>query len=69
MKYFSTFSGIGGFELGIGNRGECVGYSEIDKYAIKVYEKQFDHKNHGDITRIREKELPDFELFVGGFPC
>ncbi len=34
MKYFSTFSGIGGFELGIGDKGECTGFSEIDKYAI-----------------------------------
>jgi len=82
MKYFSTFSGIGGFELGIYRAFDkqfapieqdrkrryrttdemgsnvlstgwssplCVGYSEIDKYAIKVYEKQFgDHKNYGE---------------------
>ncbi len=74
MRYFSMFSGIGGFELGIqrafnkqlteieqdrqgGNRSSdevehdvlptsrttplCVGYSEIDKYAIKVYERNF----------------------------
>lgn len=41
MKYFSMFSGVGGFELGIGDRGECVGYSEIDKYAILTYERHF----------------------------
>ena len=106
MKYFSTFSGIGGFEYGIqqaiankikpkeqsekciisklgdstnfansnGNRGwtsaTCVGYSEIDKYAIKVYERQFNgHKNYGDITTINANELPDFDCLVGGFPC
>jgi len=70
MKYFSTFSGIGGFALGIeqayelsklateskdstdnksgasqhGERPLCVGYSEIDKYAVEVYEKHFKHK-------------------------
>lgn len=96
MKYFSTFSGIGGFELGIQNaydnrpnirnrntdlqehlpdteveqgRVTCVGYSELDKYAIETYEKHFNHKNYGDITKINEKELPDFDLLVGGFPC
>ena len=96
MKYFSTFSGIGGFELGIikayelskvANKSEdstdikstapqhwerplCVGYSEIDKYATQVYSKHFpEHKNYGDITKINEKELPDFDLLVGGFPC
>ena len=47
----------------------CIGYSEIDKYAIQVYEKHFKHKNFGDITKIKEDELPDFDLLVGGFPC
>src|SRR3990167_3393030 len=69
MKYFSTFSGIGGFELGIGNRGGCIGYSEIDKYAIQIYEKHFNHKNYGDITTINASDLPDFDLLIGGFPC
>jgi len=70
MKYFSMFSGIGGFELGIGDKGECVGYSEIDKYAIQTYEKHFGgHKNYGDTTKIRPEELPDFDLLCGGFPC
>jgi len=69
LKYFSMFSGIGGFELGIGERGECIGYSEIDKYAIKVYERHFKHENKGNATTINERELPDFDLLVGGFPC
>lgn len=102
MKIFSTFSGIGGFEVGIqrafDNRQEtdnergsteaipdrmpdaerinverpisCVGYSEIDKYAISIYEKHFPGvKNYGDITKINAKELPDFDCLVGGFPC
>jgi DNA-cytosine methyltransferase len=98
MKYFSMFSGIGGFELGIQRawnqgRGEqsteewehsaeselhteseyspiCIGYSEIDKYAISTYEQHFEgHRNYGDATRINPEELPDFDLLVGGFPC
>lgn len=123
MKYFSLFSGIGGFELGIQqayeslcnahgsedggikenkkrNEGQrflstegenistqerpvseritdivnerplCVGYSEIDKYAIATYQSHFpNHKNYGDITKINEQELPDFDMLVGGFPC
>jgi DNA (cytosine-5)-methyltransferase 1 len=48
----------------------CIGYSEIDKYAIQIYEKQFPNtKNYGDITKIRTDELPNFDLLVGGFPC
>lgn len=48
----------------------CIGYSEIDKYAIQIYQKHFpEHKNYGDITKIDPKDLPDFDLLVGGFPC
>ena len=70
MKYFSAFSGIGGFELGMPKNWECVGYSEILDSAIKIYQKHFpNHKNYGDITKINPADLPDFDLFVGGFPC
>lgn len=70
MKYLSLFSGIGGFELGIGDRGECVGFSEIDPYAIQIYKRHFpQHKNYGDITKIKPEELPDFDFLCGGFPC
>ena len=54
---------------GWGKCPECIGYSEIDKYAVQVYEKHFNHKNYGDITTITPNELPDFDLLVGGFPC
>ncbi len=48
----------------------CVGYSEIDKYAIQTYQSHFpDHHNYGDITKIKAEDLPEFDLIVGGFPC
>jgi len=73
MKVFSMFSGIGGFELGTVMASkdiEFVGYSEIDKYAIQIYEKHFSGVyNYGNATRINPRELPDFDILVGGFPC
>ncbi len=73
MRYFSVFSGIGGFEKAIQDvfpNALCVGYSEIDKYAVKVYQQHFPtHRNFGDITKINVKSLPDFDLLVGGSPC
>lgn len=67
------FTGIGGFEYGIQTalpNAECVGYSEIDKYAIQTYERHFpEHKNYGDATKIKADELPDFDMLCGGFPC
>ena len=48
----------------------CIGYSEIDRYATKIYQAHYpDHKPYGDITTIVTTELPDFDLLVGGFPC
>lgn len=76
IRYFSMFSGIGGFELGIEQAAknlslttECVGYSEIDKHAIATYERHFNHDNYGDATTIDPAALPEFDLLVGGFPC
>lgn len=118
FRYFSTFTGIGGFEIGIQNAFRAshrrsqensagahedgqgfltttreatrtkdgrpgpgtpdkfdegpllVGYSEIDKYAISVFERHFKGvRNYGDITKINASELPDFDCLVGGFPC
>lgn len=71
MKYLSLFSGIGGFEIPMQKLNwECVGFSEIDPYAIKVYENHFPkHINYGDITKIIADDLPDFDLICGGFPC
>lgn len=48
----------------------CVGFSEINIYATRVYQQHFPtHHNYGDITKIDANELPDFDLLVGGFPC
>ena len=26
-------------------------------------------KNYGDITKLNPDDLPDFDIFMGGFPC
>jgi len=72
--YFSMFSGIGGFELGISkatnNSWECIGHSEINKYANQIYDRHFRGvKNYGDATKIIPDELPNFDMLCGGFPC
>lgn len=71
MKFLELCAGIGGFRQALENlRCKCVGYSEIDKYAIKLYSAWYnDECNFGDVTKIEAEKLPDFELLVGGFPC
>lgn len=51
---------------------ECVGRSEIDRYAIKACEAVFPKEigmNYGDISRIDWERVPDFDLFTMTSPC
>jgi len=66
------FAGYGGAEFSLKKAGieyECIGFSEIDKYAIQCFEQNHKGKNFGDCTKINPNELPDFDLLTGGFPC
>jgi DNA (cytosine-5)-methyltransferase 1 len=48
----------------------CVGACEIDSYARLIYAKQFPGvRIWEDATKIDPKELPDFDVLTGGFPC
>lgn len=73
LRIFEGFAGFGGASFGLKKAGIphiVVGYSEIDKYANQLYE--LNHPgviNFGDISTIQPKDLPDFDLFTGGFPC
>ncbi len=73
LKYLSLFSGCGMFEAAIKEvfpDAKCVGFSEIDRFAISVYQNHYpNHKPLGDITKIDIYSLPDFDLMVCGFPC
>jgi len=73
IKVFEAFAGYGGASFGLKRANiphEVVGFSEIDKFAIELFNKNFPNiKNYGDITQIDPYALPDFDLFTGGFPC
>lgn len=70
LRYFSMFTGVGGFELGIGDRAECIGFSEIDRNASELLHAKWPNiRNYGDARQINPGELPDFDILCGGFPC
>ena len=83
IRVFEGFAGYGGGSFGLKRLKEnipnidyeVVGYSEFDKYAANLFhanhkDKQGNPlKNWGDITQIEPNELPDFDMFMGGFPC
>lgn len=73
LRVFEAFAGYGGASFGLKKSGipyEVVGYSEVDKFAIEIFELNIPRvKNYGNIMEINPKDLPDFDLFTGGFPC
>ena len=75
IKLLSLFTGIGAFEKALERLNveyELVGFSEIDKYAIKSYcaiHNVTEDKNYGDISQIDENKLPNFDIMTWGFPC
>ncbi len=84
-KFIDLFAGIGGFHLAFLNAGKrlgienkCVFASEWNEAARKTYELNFRkidpdlfYSNNfaGDITKVNEKDIPDFDILTGGFPC
>src|SRR6185369_8947599 len=74
MNFLDMFSGLGGLPLAAywsGLQAENHYFSEVDPYAISVYQRRFpDASAAGDCRRIDYASLPAGEWLVcGGFPC
>ncbi len=83
IRIFEGFAGYGGGSFGLKRLKEnnpnidyeVIGYSEFDKFASELFDANHKDKygkplkNWGDITKIDPNELPDFDMFMGGFPC
>lgn len=75
LKSIDLFAGIGGIRLGFdnafGKNIETVFVSEWDEYAQKTYTLNFndDFDIAGDITKIKESDIPEFDICLAGFPC
>lgn len=71
MKAASFFSGIGGIDLGLENAGmEVVFQCEILTFGQIVLKKHWPSVSfREDITKICGDDIPDVDIFAGGFPC
>ena len=71
MRVASFFAGIGGFDLGFERAGmEVVFQCEINKFCQKILHKHWpDVKLHSDITKLDVSDIPEADLWCGGFPC
>lgn len=75
LKSIDLFAGIGGIRMGFdrafGKGIETVFVSEWDEYAQKTYLANFKDgfPIAGDITKIKESDIPPFDICLAGFPC
>ncbi|RPH29403.1 MAG: DNA (cytosine-5-)-methyltransferase [Bacteroidales bacterium] len=77
IKFIDLFAGLGGIRIGfenafkeLGVETECVMTSEIKPHAVKALENNFKHSLFvGDIFKIKNEDVPDFDFLLGGFPC
>ena len=69
-KFIDLFAGIGGFRMALESFGaECMFTSEKNRYARETYWENFDVVPKGDITRIKEEDIPRHNILCAGFPC
>ena len=73
MIVLSLFDGMSCGQIALERAGiEVDNYfaSEIDKYAIQVAKYNYPNTQHiGDVTKVKESELPKIDLLIGGSPC
>ena len=71
FSFIDLFAGVGGFRIAFEKLGgKCVGFSEIDKNAVEVYQNNFNTQQEkflGDITSANN--LPKVDIVAGGVPC
>ncbi|MCP4050880.1 MAG: DNA (cytosine-5-)-methyltransferase [bacterium] len=69
-RFIDLFAGIGGIRLAFERAGgECVFTSEYDRFCQETYFANFNEIPDGDIRKISEKNIPDHDILVAGFPC
>jgi DNA (cytosine-5)-methyltransferase 1 len=70
FTFIDLFAGIGGMRLAFEKQGgQCVFSCEWDKYCQKTYFDNFGVIPHGDIRKVYEKDIPNHDILIAGFPC
>ena len=70
LKFIDLFCGVGGFHLALEELGaKCVFASDIDPDCRMVYNNNFGLEPHGDITLVKEEDIPQHDIICAGFPC
>jgi DNA (cytosine-5)-methyltransferase 1 len=68
--FIDLFCGIGGLKIPFEELGgECLFSSDYDKHSQITYKENFGEKPEGDIRAITNKQIPDHNILLAGFPC
>lgn len=70
-RVVSLFSGSGGMDLGFKASGfNILWANDVDHWACQTFKKNFgDHIVEGSICDVKNEEVPDCDIILGGFPC
>lgn len=73
MNFIDICAGIGGIRHGLELAGhKCVGFCEIDNYAVRSYRAIYDTEGEwyaNDITKLGPEDVPYADLWTFGSPC
>lgn len=71
MRVASFFAGVGGIDTGFQKAEfDVVWANEFDRSAATTYKMNFDNEIVvDDIRKVEAKDIPEFEIMIGGFPC
>lgn len=70
FSFIDLFAGIGGMRIAFDRAGgHCVYSNEWNKYSQQTYFANFGEQPDGDITQVNEKDIPNHDILVAGFPC
>ena len=70
FTFIDLFAGIGGMRIAFeACDGNCVFSCEWDRFCQKMYYDNFKVLPRGNITLIKEKDIPDHDILLAGFPC
>ncbi|WP_374603021.1 DNA cytosine methyltransferase [Arenimonas sp.] len=71
LRHASFFSGIGGFDLGFEHAGiETVYLCEKKTFCRTILKQHWADVPCGeDINDVKSEEIPEAEVWTGGFPC
>ena len=71
MRVASFFAGIGGFDLGFHRAGIIPAFHcEIDPYCQRILRRHWPEVPlHDDITTLKAEDIPEAEIWTGGWPC